>query len=148
MKHALVWLLVSTCLAACHSAPSKGSDVPFRSIARGYQTALPDTGVLVARSADEWRALWTRHAASVIPRPDLPKVDFDTDMIVCVLLGSRPTYGYAIEIARVIPNGDGLRIEVVERSPASDAITNQVVTQPFHMIATARRGGTVELAKR
>lgn len=149
MKNALIGLLASTWIAACHSSPGTSEGLPFRSIARGYQTGLAKKGVLVAHDDGEWRALWSRHAASVIPRPDLPSVDFGTDMVVCVMLGTCPTFGYAIEVTRVVPDGDrGVCVEVVERAPIAGEITSQVVTQPFHMIATPRRAGGVRVVAR
>lgn len=149
MNHVLACLVAVTCLAACHTSPSAGRDIPFRSIARGYQTGLAGEGVQVARDEAQWRALWNRHASTVIPRPLLPSVDFDSEMVVCVLLGTRPTFGYAIEVTRIVPDGErGMRIEVSERAPAEGAITSPLVTQPFHMIATPRRTGTCELVVR
>jgi hypothetical protein len=105
--------------------------------------------VRVVRSADEWRALWKKHAATVIPLPESPTVDFSRDMVVCVTIGSRPTYGYGVEIVRIEEVDDAhFKVEVVERKPAPDAITSQVVTTPYHMVVTAAHAGAAELVTR
>lgn len=140
-------------LGACRStpdahAPEDGS-IAFRNVSRGYQSAVSDSGVTVARTPDEWRAMWNRHTASVVPRPELPAVDFGSEMVVCARLGTRTTSGYGIEIVRLATDADGaLLVATRETKPAADAMLAQVVTQPFHMVATARRDGAVRPALR
>ena len=129
-------------MCACRATTPASDSVPFQSLARGYQTGIDAASVIVARDAGEWRTLWNRHAALVMPRPDLPEVDFTRDMVVCVTVGSRPSFGYAIEIERIVPDGvRGFTVEVIARKPAPDALLSQIVTQPFHMIVTPRRAG-------
>ncbi|MBL8859340.1 MAG: protease complex subunit PrcB family protein [Planctomycetes bacterium] len=134
-------VLAAALMCACRATtPAPGAE-GLRSLARGYQSGITES-VSVARNEAEWRALWSRHAAVVVPRPDLPDVDFARDMVVCVTIGSRPTYGYSVEINRIAPEPEhGFVIEVTEKQPAPDAILSQVVTQPFHMVVTPRRDG-------
>jgi len=146
---------LTTMLGACRSTTTTTTTdatdgISFRTIARGYQSAIAGEGVTVVRDADAWRALWNRHTASELPRPDAPAIDFAKEMVVCVTLGQRPTFGYAIEIVRVSDGADAkLVVETRDTRPAKDAILNQVITQPYHMIATPRRDGVeVVLAPR
>ncbi|MDZ4772489.1 MAG: protease complex subunit PrcB family protein [Planctomycetota bacterium] len=142
----IAFMLAAAAAIGCKSADSAGADVAFRSLARGYQSGLSEPGVRVARNETEWHALWARHASLVMPRPDAPTVDFAHDMVIYVSIGTRPTYGYAVGIDRVTAvDAAHLRIEITEKKPASDAITSQIVTQPYHMIVTSNRTGDVEL---
>ena len=139
-------------LCACRSSGSSAGEsdpgIAFHNLARGYQTGIAGQGVHVVRTADEWRDLWRQHASTVIPAPDAPAVDFTRDMVVCVTIGTRPTYGYAVEIVRLAPVDDGhFRVEIAERTPPPGAMTSAVVTQPYHMVVTAKRAGTAELAQ-
>ena len=138
--------LLCACRSTSDSAEADGG-IAFQNLARGYQTGLPGLGVRVVRTADDWRELWQKHAAPVIPAPDVPAVDFTRDMVLCVTIGSRPTYGYGVEIVRIAPVDDGrFRVEIAERTPAPSSITSQVVTQPYHMVVTRKRAGEAELA--
>lgn len=138
-------------LCACTSTPSADArdGSAFRNLARGYQTGVAGTGVRIARTNAEWLELWKQHASTVIPTPEAPAVDFKHDMVVCVTLGSRPTYGYAVEIVRIAPvDAKHFRVEIAEKKPAPDALTSQVVTQPYHMVVTEKRAGAAELITR
>jgi hypothetical protein len=133
-------------VAACKSSGIQMSESEFRTIARGYQSGITTPGVELARNEHEWEDLWSRHTSIVLPRPALPPVDFDHEMVVFASLGTRPTMGYALEIARLSPQEGGLLLEAVERKPAKDAILPQLVSQPFHIIAVRQRDGDVRLS--
>lgn len=153
MNAAIALLASATLLCACRSTSTSSTPtregIPFRTIARGYQSGLAGEGVTVARDVDAWRAMWNRHTSTELPRPELPQVDFQRDMVVCVLLGQRPTFGYSIEIETLTEDAQkALLVATRDTHPAKDAILNQVITQPFHMITTARRDGDVKLAPR
>jgi hypothetical protein len=144
----LVALALSTLglCAACKSSGSTMSASDFRTIARGYQTGITTPGVEVARNEHEWEDLWSRHTSTVLPRPEIPPVDFEHEMVVFATLGTRPTMGYALEIERLSPQESGLLLEAVERRPAKDAILPQLASQPFHIIAVRQRDGDVRLS--
>jgi hypothetical protein len=144
MNNILLALAVCGLAAACRSTSSAVDEgIPFRTIARGYQSGLDGDELQIARNEDEWRAMWKHHTSNVLPRPEPPEVDFDRDMVVCVLTGYKPTTGYGITVVRVIPKGDGLYVEAVGTTPEFGAILPQVVSHPFHMIAVPRRDGVV-----
>jgi hypothetical protein len=151
MKTALLLVAFTALLSACRSTPTSasaaiaGDAVPFRTLARGYQSGVATAAIEVAHNADEWRALWTRHTAVTLPRPPLPDVDWSKEMVVSVALGERPTAGFALEITQVALDKGVLHVVAVEKKPAKDAIVPMVITQPYHMIATARRDGDVRL---
>lgn len=151
MKIALTLVAFTALLTACRSTSTPASDamagdaVPFRTIARGYQSGVATAAIEVAHNADEWRALWTRHTSNALPRPPLPEVDWSKEMVVSVALGERSSAGFGVEITQLALDKGVLRVVALEKKPAKDAIVPMVITQPFHMIATARRDGDVKL---
>ncbi len=128
---ALAALLVVT---ACRSAPSGGDGL--RTIAIGYQTGIAAGSLRLARNDAEWSALWREHTSTQLPRPELPRIDFAKEMVVCVLAGERPTGGYGIEVLDANFDGKSMVLGVRETRPAGDAIVPMVLTRPYHMIAT------------
>lgn len=131
-----------TFCCACATPNTSAPAATTRTLVRGYQTGIAEPGVRIVREDVSWRALWDRHASTVVPRPDAPAVDFARDMVVFVTVGSRPTYGYSVEIQRVFQlDATHVGVEIAEAQPAPGAILPQVVTQPYHMVVTPRLDG-------
>jgi hypothetical protein len=108
-------------------------------IDRGDMSALETPREAVARTEAEWTALWKLHA----PARPAPVIDFTKNMVVGVFLGTRPTSGFSVEIVGASREGETLVVRYVERRPARDAITAQILTAPFHIVALPAHRGPV-----
>jgi len=115
----------------------------FRTVERGSQSNIDSARQVVVRSAAEWTKLWKTHN---FDKPE-PRVDFDKEMVVGVFMGSRPTGGYSVEVVSVADKEGTLVVTYRESSPRPGAMTTQVLTFPYHLIATAKRGGDVKFEK-
>jgi PrcB C-terminal len=109
----------------------QASSIPLRTLDRGAESQLDDARQVAVRSAAEWTTLWQRHAGE----RERPSVDFAREMVVGVFLGSRPTAGFSIEIVRAREDGQTLVVEYRETRARSDAVTAQVLTSPYHIVA-------------
>jgi len=98
---------------------------------------------VVARTADEFRSLWQRHA----PGRPVPVVDFAKQMILAVFLGSRPSGGYQAEITGITTQGDVMVVQWAERRPGPEQVAAQVMTSPSHLVAVPRSAGEVRFEK-
>jgi hypothetical protein len=108
------------------------TDLPARTVDRGGQSRVDAPRQVVARTAAEWSALWRRHAAG---RP-APPVDLSKEMVVAVFLGSRNTGGYAVDVVSVGREASGVvMVRYRERTPPRGAVTAQVITAPYVIIA-------------
>jgi hypothetical protein len=104
---------------------------PVRSIDKGFDSQMDDARQATVRSAAEWEKLWRQHAGERAR----PAVDFGKEMVVAVFLGSRPTAGFSIEIAGTREDGAALIVQYRETRPPAGAITAQVLTSPYHIVA-------------
>jgi hypothetical protein len=68
-------------------------------------------------------------------------------MIVAVFLGSRNTAGYSVEIVSAQPRADALIVRYRQREPGRDAITAQIITMPYHIVAVPRTTGEVKFER-
>ncbi len=93
----------------------------------------------VVRTADEWQALWQRHA----PGRPAPAVDFTRNMVVAVFLGSRSSGGYQVEITGVRSVGNTLVVQWAERRPGPGMVAAQVMTAPAHFVTVPQHKGEV-----
>ena len=122
-------------------AGAAGAGLPFETVAQGAHSRLTDALDVVVRTADEWTALWARHAG---PGPP-PAVDFARQLVVAVFAGRRPTSGYRIEITGVQVVDQEIRVVSQERAPLAGALSLPVVTTPFHVIRIPRSELTVRV---
>ncbi len=109
----------------------------------GDQSNMDDGRQAVVRSPAELSALWRLHAPG---RPE-PKVNFATEMVVGVFVGSRPSAGFAVEITGVDEQGGTTVVHYRETVPARDAIAAQVITSAYQLVAVPRRTGDVRFEK-
>jgi hypothetical protein len=115
----------------------------WTTIAQGRISGIDERREVVVRSAAEWDALWRQHSSSGAA----PAVDFSTEMVAAIFLGTRPTGGYSLDILSAAPLGGALIVEYTERRPGGDAIVTQVLTAPFHMIRLPRFDGPVRFSR-
>jgi hypothetical protein len=126
-------------LLACMQAALAQPAVPSRTVDKGTQSNIDGPLQAVARSDAEWTALWKKHN---FDRP-APSVDFSTDIIVAVFMGSRPTAGFAVEIVSVATRDGGLVARYRETAPPRGTVTAQVLTAPYHIVAVPASAGAV-----
>jgi hypothetical protein len=133
-----------TLLIAALMATFAQDAVPLRAVDSGIVSQIDEREEAAVRTAAEWRALWARHA----PDAALPAVDFDQETVVAVFLGTRPTAGYGVQIVEAVRGAGGeLTVRFRERRPAGDAITAQVITSPFAIVALPRTAAPIRFER-
>jgi PrcB C-terminal len=108
-------------------------------IDKGTQSNVDEGRQVTIRTAGEWTRLWQQHN----PERPIPAIDFSTQMVVGVFMGSRSTAGFAVEIVSVTEAPDGLTVRYRNTTPPRGAITAQVITSPYHLVAVPKAAGTV-----
>ena len=115
----------------------------IETIARDTMSGVDLPRQAVARSDNEWSALWQQHAGA---KP-LPKVDFTRRAVVAVFLGSRPSAGYSVEVSGTRREGKTLIVEWREVRPSADSLLAQVITSPAHFASIPRFDGDIKFEK-
>lgn len=116
---------------------------PMQTIARDMMSGIEEPREAVARSAEDWAALWRQHAGD----QPAPRVDFATRTVIAVFLGTRPSAGYAVEIVGTRAEGAGLVVEWSERSPERGTVAAQVLTSPAHLVTVPKVTGPIRFEK-
>jgi PrcB C-terminal len=135
-------LLVAALAGLLQGSPS----APLRSLEKGSQSFVDDMKQVTARTADEWNAVWKQHA----PGRPAPEVDFSREMVVGIFVGSRNSAGYAVEIVgveKLTAGPAGIIVRYKETVPGRAAVTAQIVTSPYHLVAVPRQDGLVKFEK-
>ena len=73
----------------------------------------------------------------------MPAIDFNTQMVVGVFLGSKPSAGYDVEVVGVRSEGDALVVEYVQKQPGRGTMAAQILTEPYHFVAVAKHPGPI-----
>jgi PrcB C-terminal len=89
---------------------------------------------VLVRTEAEWAQLWRQHAGDRAR----PPIDFNKESIVAVFMGSRPNAGFNTAIVSATEGGGALIVRYTETRPPPGAITAQVLTFPFHIVAIPR----------
>jgi hypothetical protein len=115
----------------------------LRTLDKGDQSNMDDAKQAVVRTEAEYTALWNQHS----PDRKRPAVDFSKEMVVGVFLGSRPTAGWVLEIVSAATDGAAFVVRYREVAPASGAVTAQVLTSYYHLVAVPKTSATVRFEK-
>jgi hypothetical protein len=109
-----------------------------RTIEKGEQSNVDDAKQVLVRTEAEWTRLWTQH------NPDRPRpsVDFSKEMVVAVFMGSRPTAGFSTTITSATVANGVLIVRYSETMPGAAAVTAQILTFPYHLVAIPRAAVT------
>lgn len=91
----------------------------------GVLSAAASDMRVTAKTAREWDILWQLVGRE--PPGPLP----DGAMAAAVLLDSRPTAGFGVEIVEVRRGPDQVTVRWRETSPAPDAMVGQMITAPW-----------------
>ena len=102
-----------------------------RTIEKGDQSNVEDATQVLVRTDAEWTALWNRHS----PDRPKPKMDFSKEMVVGVFMGSRPNAGFSTAVTMTSAANGALVVKYTETVPPRGAITAQVLTFPYHLVA-------------
>jgi hypothetical protein len=105
-----------------------------RMIEKGDQSNIDSARQVLVRTDAELRQLWQQHA----PDRPMPKVDFSREMVVGVFMGSRPTAGFSTAIVSATAANGALIVRYSETKPSAGAVTAQILTFPYHLVAIPR----------
>ena len=120
-------------------APAPGGGAALARVAKGDMSGVETMRQVTVRTAAEWQKLWKEHA----PDEKLPVVDFNSNMVVGIFLGSKPSAGYQVEIVSVRPEGNDVVVEYAQKQPGRGMMSAQMLTEPYDLVAVPKHAGPV-----
>ena len=110
-------------------------------IDRGKYGDIVEGTRTVIRNQATYEELWSRLHADESTTDgegsDPPELSFDSHVVVAVVLGERPTGGYAVDIDAIQASEDGreMRVEFTESVPGGNCAVTQALTSPYVLVA-------------
>jgi hypothetical protein len=131
-------------LLGCGGDPAPGlslsdGSATFERLGPWHYTGLDAPRRAVIATAAAWHTAWQELFARQTPAPELPAVDFDTDVVVLVAMGTRASGGYGIAVDDVARADGVIRVRVTETAPGSGCGVTLALTQPADAVIV--RGG-------
>lgn len=108
-------------------------EITFRHLALNGREA---PGVEWVDNPEAFETLWQ----SLFAPREQPLVDWNSEAVIGVFLGEKPTGGYSVivrKVARVAP--DHVQVQVDVHEPGPDDIVTLAITYPGHIVAVARQ---------
>ncbi len=126
-----------------------GSSVPFETITQGVWSGAGSYSpeLSTARDIGEWEDLWAEHASVFIPAPQLPSVDFESEMVVGVFAAAA-TGRYSLTITRIHRDDEQWTVEATFLAPGPGCLVPGSMTHPHHIVRTQRTDLPVNLSLR
>ena len=111
-------------------------------------SGVKEPGTLVVDSQKNLEVMWERITVLVVPRPDTPKIDFDTEIALAVFMGERQTGGYEIAIDKVVEHENEVIVTYSETSPRPGMTAPQVITRPFQIAVIPKTDKEIKFVRR
>jgi hypothetical protein len=131
------------------AAPADGLPMDFETIAVGQHSGVvgQQPQVLKIETQAQWEDFWARHRSLILSAPpDLPSVDFSQQMVIAAMDQQEPSGGYRFEITGIEAVEGRLTVRVTKRVPGPDCLVTAEMTQPFHIVRTAKSDLEPQLA--
>lgn len=109
------------------------TSIPFETVEHGGSCGITARIEFVITNEQDWETLWIGFSNDTTPVPEVPPVNFTTDMIIAVFQGERMTGGYSTTIQRIELTNSSYVVYVNEMHPGSGAVI-MVVTHPYHIV--------------
>lgn len=148
-------------LMACSSASGPEAKVPEGAVSlevRSFEDMGPPTFIsaygyrdrerIVIRTVDAWAEAWNRLTSNMAPKPPVPEVSFESEMVILATMGARPTGGHSIAVEEVAEDEGTVYVMVHETLPSGKCVTTQAVTAPATPVRVPRRDGPVVFLER
>lgn len=144
-----LFLLVIIACKSTTTITSKVNEVAFQTVSKGMLFGNGMEGIsesnFTINNAKEWDAFLEKIAIENKVSTNFSKVtiDFSEHILVCVFDTIRNTGGFEIEIETIFIEKNGENIQYSTKKPGPTDMVTMVVTQPYHLVKTEKREGTI-----
>lgn len=139
---ALTLSLALVLLASCNgdsdpTAPD--GPVPFTQVAKEQYTGIRMRRAEIISRESRWAEVWDEITATRSPKPALPPVNFETQILILAAYGESGDACRDVRIEKVDRRNGVLEISILDQQrPPNCPVCPPVVVQPVHVVSVAR----------
>ncbi len=110
------------------------TEVSFETIDPGGGYGYEDRDNFAIRDAVTWENLWQDLYSGHFPVPEVPSVDFISEILIAVFQGERGSGGYLTNITRITMTIAYYVVYIDEIHPGEGCGVAAVMTYPYHIV--------------
>lgn len=107
--------------------------IPFETVDQERSSSIFVRAEYVITEEEDWESLWADMHNGSSQVPELPLVNFTTDIIIAVFQGERMSWGYETIIRRIVLTNTKYVVYVDEKQPGS-GIVLPAISHPYHIV--------------
>lgn len=133
----LIGSILVVALIAFQSGFLAGKVLPslyFEEIEQGYYCGIKARVNYVIDDLETWETLWTDIHNTSTGTPELPYVNFTSEVIIAAFLGEFATGGFVANITRIAVSGNGITVYIREQHPGDNCGLTMALTQPYNIV--------------
>ncbi len=88
----------------------EGQPLTFEVLESSAQGGTSEPMNLIAKTEDDFKYIWDLTHRAVEPKPEMPEVDFNRDMVGCVMMGEKTSSGYSVDVTNIVEYQDSVVI--------------------------------------
>lgn len=136
----LIALVLSTQISYALSEimPNTAIKLKIKREWRGNHSGYTKAISLVIYAPEQWKEVWKKTHFLRLPQPELPKIDFEKEMVIAVFMGERSSGGYDIKIIDVFKKEKEIVVVVEETEPPVDSLRTMALTSPYHIVTVKK----------
>jgi hypothetical protein len=142
MRRLAPTLALLVVLVSCNGESSSptGADgiVPFNTVHKEQSTGIRTRRAEVISRADLWAQAWEEIVANRSPKPLVPIVDFERNIVILAALGETADACKSIAIESVERRNGELLVSIKETRPPASCVCPPVTVQPVHVVSVPR----------
>ena len=92
---------------------------------------------VVIRNYDDFERLWQELYSGREPMPEMPVIDFDSEMVVGAFIGQKPHGGYTVEISDMVLSEE-LGVKVITTEPGDNCMVTMAISAPYHLVKISK----------
>ncbi|MEO8035765.1 MAG: protease complex subunit PrcB family protein [Acidobacteriota bacterium] len=135
MKMLPLLMILMACVTTVADGPLTFRLLKAGSNAQGVAIGDATAKAIIAADETTYRRIWQEMIEETPP----PPADFAKQTVVFLVLGSRRTGGYAVDVRGVSAAGNAVTIDAPVTTPGSRAIVSDAFTAPFVVVAVDRK---------
>lgn len=149
--HFIIVSIITSILFACTQITGFGQGDPleFSEVESGFYSGYPSKGYVekIISSGAEFSQEWNKIHSNRMSEPDLPKIDFNSQRVVILMLDTKISGGYGIDEVEVRKNSESILITYTEVQPGRGCMTTQALTRPYKLISIPETKGPFKVKK-
>jgi hypothetical protein len=138
MRRLLPLLLLFACNGASSSPTGVDGVVPFVTVHREQSTGVKGKHAEIISRADVWQRTWDEIVSNRSPKPPLPAVDFEKNILIFAAMGETADACRSLVIDSVERRNGELLVSIKETRPPASCSCPPVTVQPVHVVSVPR----------